>query len=88
MARSGRHFDVGANESAACFLKPVSYWKRTTPLLAVILLLIPAMAPADGGFYSATGVRPDLTDQRAILVFDGVRQFMVLQSKFDGAAGN
>ena len=61
---------------------------RKIVLTVLSLILTPVMVWADGSFYSTEGLRPELTDQRAVIAFDGNRQVLILQSRFDGRPGD
>ena len=55
-------------------------------LVAFVILTLPSIAYADGKFFSAEKVPPDLPYQRALIAHDGGRELLILQSKFEGEA--
>ncbi len=62
------------------------YW-RTCLIAAILLLVLPATALADGKFYPPPEtVPPDLPYQRALIAHDGAKELLILQSKFEGEA--
>lgn len=63
--------------------------KRVILLAAVFVACFPCGALADGKFYTVPEkVPPDLPYQRALIAYDGGRELLILQSKFEGEAKN
>jgi hypothetical protein len=64
--------------------------RRLILIAAAVLALLPTQALADGKFYSprspAEEVPPHIPYQRAVIVHDGARELLILQSKFEGRA--
>lgn len=55
-------------------------------MLAIALLLGIGECLADGKFFSPGPIPPDLPFQRAIVVFDGEREILVVQSKYEASS--
>jgi hypothetical protein len=55
-------------------------------ILLITLLLGTGDCLADGKFFSPGSIPPDVPFQRAIVVFDGEREILVVQSKYDASS--
>jgi hypothetical protein len=60
--------------------------KKATPFLVLLVLLAAGMPVlADGMFYGSEEIPPEIPYQRALLLFDGEQETLILQSKYEVA---
>jgi len=57
--------------------------RRLTCAALLLLCLLPDVAMADGKFYTAEKIPPDIPYQRAVVWFSGEREILLLQSRYD-----